>query len=342
MSLKKGFKTSDEEGIYGAYMSGEYISLGIENIVPTAISPVAFYVQTAGTIYTKVYDAGEKPKNVQLLQQNGQPIKTVWIKKSDFKKLIKYQISIATQGLSNKLYRIDDKTSLVAQATATLFQEISINGIDPQNYFLIQELSKCIGEYVLLHSDLYVLVDELNIKISDFVKYSLTVCTLSMVLGQAMGWRNPQTFEKLLIGGLLHRIGLLEFPKDLQICAYSELPIEYQDAYKNYPHKGMNMLQGVGFAHEDILTIVFQHQERANSQGFPQGLRDGKINPLARVVSVADAFAEHIIPHAKNNYTSISLDKAYAIMSDSKSRFNKEVFDAANKVLGRNSLNKIY
>ena len=62
-----------------------------------------------------------------------------------------------------------------------------------------------------------------------------------------------------------------------------------------HPEAGREMLAAIEFE-QPVADIVWQHHERLDGFGYPQGLRGEKILPEARVLAVADvveAMASH-------------------------------------------------
>ena len=51
---------------------------------------------------------------------------------------------------------------------------------------------------------------------------------------------------------------------------------------------------------DDIIAIVLEHHENAPGQGYPRRIRDFKMNPFARVVALADCFAEVVMKSVNN------------------------------------------
>ena len=61
------------------------------------------------------------------------------------------------------------------------------------------------------------------------------------------------------------------------------------------------MLQTVPNIHNDIIAIVYEHHENSIGLGFPRKLRELRMNPLARVVALANAFVDLIMPTSKKS-----------------------------------------
>jgi HD-GYP domain-containing protein (c-di-GMP phosphodiesterase class II) len=121
--------------------------------------------------------------------------------------------------------------------------------------------------------------------------HAIATSALSVMIGKAQNWTKPATFEKLALGGLLRDIGLKELPAGLLNKPRSEMTAEDVAMYETHPYRGMEILRSIANASDDVIAIVYEHEENAIGQGYPRRLRDLRINPLAKVVALADTFA---------------------------------------------------
>jgi HD-GYP domain-containing protein (c-di-GMP phosphodiesterase class II) len=86
---------------------------------------------------------------------------------------------------------------------------------------------------------------------------------------------------------------------------------------------------------EDLLSIVFEHHENSIGQGYPRHLRDFKMNPLAKIVALADKFTELSISSAANPEPKTPLDALEYIGTTLGQPFSKPVFLALTAALDK-------
>jgi diguanylate cyclase (GGDEF)-like protein len=95
--------------------------------------------------------------------------------------------------------------------------------------------------------------------------------------------------ERFVRAALLHDIGKLLIPESILLKPARLEPAEYA-AMQRHAEYGGTILSGYpDFA--DVARIVGQHHERWDGLGYPLGLRGEHVDPLARAVSVIDAFS---------------------------------------------------
>ncbi|HNT01317.1 MAG TPA: HD domain-containing phosphohydrolase, partial [Candidatus Saccharicenans sp.] len=64
---------------------------------------------------------------------------------------------------------------------------------------------------------------------------------------------------------------------------------------KDHPRVGYEILKTIEFPWP-VADIVYQHHERLNGSGYPLGLKDNQIHPMAKVLAVADV-VEAMLSH---------------------------------------------
>ncbi|WP_028578763.1 HD domain-containing phosphohydrolase [Desulfogranum japonicum] len=117
--------------------------------------------------------------------------------------------------------------------------------------------------------------------------HSERVAKLAVQLAAIMGC-TPSEQELLYRGGLLHDIGKIGIPL-LILDKPGKLDKDEYETIKKHPVMGGKILEPID-AYQDILKIVVQHHERYDGKGYPFGLKGDAIDPLARILSVADVY----------------------------------------------------
>jgi len=123
--------------------------------------------------------------------------------------------------------------------------------------------------------------------------HQLRVAKLACEIGKRLGLKGEQ-LKDLRTAGLLHDIGKLLIPGDI-LNKPGRLS-DYEFALvKIHPKTGYEILKEIE-AFSDIANIVFQHHERLDGSGYPNGLKDGEIILPARIIAVADV-VEAMLSH---------------------------------------------
>lgn len=109
---------------------------------------------------------------------------------------------------------------------------------------------------------------------------------------------------RLIYGATVHDVGKIGIPGTI-INKPGKLSDEEFEVIQSHPEKGYNILKGIHFL-SDSISVVYQHHERYDGKGYPQGLKGDEIDILARIVAITDT------------YDAMTSDRAYrkALSSD--------------------------
>jgi putative nucleotidyltransferase with HDIG domain len=115
--------------------------------------------------------------------------------------------------------------------------------------------------------------------------HSERVTAIAVETGRAMEL-GENTMKSLEIAGLLHDIGKLGTYEAI-LDKPGKLTQEEIDMMKEHPGKGADILRPIGQM-MDIVPVIRHHHEYYDGTGYPDGLMDVDIPPLARILAVAD------------------------------------------------------
>jgi putative nucleotidyltransferase with HDIG domain len=136
------------------------------------------------------------------------------------------------------------------------------------------------------------------------------VTTYSMLLARELEF-SPADQQLLQIGTPLHDLGKLGV-RDYVLLKAGKLSPEEFEHIKLHTVKGAQILETMPELN-NLIPILRSHHERWDGGGYPDGLADGRISPLARVVAVADAF--DAMTSNRPYRTALSADQAFAELS---------------------------
>jgi len=93
--------------------------------------------------------------------------------------------------------------------------------------------------------------------------------------------------DGIRVAGLIHDIGKISVPAEILSKPTKLSEVEF-NIIKVHPEAGYNILKDIEFPWP-VADIVYQHHEKLNGAGYPQGLRDEQILLEAKILAVADA-----------------------------------------------------
>jgi HD-GYP domain-containing protein (c-di-GMP phosphodiesterase class II) len=93
-----------------------------------------------------------------------------------------------------------------------------------------------------------------------------------------------------VLAALLHDVGMLRVPQELW---HKAEPLDDADrrAVESHCRAGAEILTALAPEERWLADVALTHHERLDGTGYPDGLRDGQLTPLARFVSVSDIYS---------------------------------------------------
>ncbi|MBT8461986.1 MAG: HD domain-containing protein [Gemmatimonadetes bacterium] len=144
-----------------------------------------------------------------------------------------------------------------------------------------------------LHTDLLRDNGLINRSLEPHESYDLAShCVNVAVLGGKIALGMVASVEDavdVIQAGLLHDIGMATLPAEMlrKPGTWSDRELE---ALRQHPVAGAEIIERCAPRAEWLRRAVLQEHERAQGQGYPFGLLDRELDPIARILGVADVF----------------------------------------------------
>lgn len=120
------------------------------------------------------------------------------------------------------------------------------------------------------------------------LQHSIKVSIYAYLIGRQLGL-SLDNLVSLLIGGIYHDVGkvnidkaILDKPAKLTEAEFAEI--------KKHPLYSASALKTANYIPSVIVNIASQHHEKLDGSGYPFGLQQNQIQPLTKIITVADIF----------------------------------------------------
>ena len=120
-------------------------------------------------------------------------------------------------------------------------------------------------------------------------EHGLSVCTLSLILGQALNFPRER-LQQLGVGGLLHDIGLTRLPRNI-VKRPKTMPPAQQALYESHTTQGGAILEKSGSSDQAVLAIVNGHHNLIAQVG-QTGATSAAHQESTRLVGIIDQYDE--------------------------------------------------
>src|SRR6185312_2386616 len=162
---------------------------------------------------------------------------------------------------------------------------------NPENELVYNEAKDAAGKFVQFLSNEEAAVSHiLNMNNVDqnIAHHGVTVSTLANALAKRLGLTDPKQMQLLTLGALLHDFE--HFHSGLSVARpLKDFNAEELKIYKNHPMAGAQRVQDKKHFDQAILNIIAQHEEYMDGKGFPNGIPESKMAPLAVIVASCNA-----------------------------------------------------
>lgn len=153
-------------------------------------------------------------------------------------------------------------------------------------------------------------VNSLRDKDPTLYEHGMTVCTLSIIIGQAQQFPR-HLLQQVGIAALLHDIGLTRLPRNIVKRARAATPTE-QALYDSHPQQGIATLEKSGVRDPVILAVIRDHHDLATSVATSKEM----VQKHSRLVGIVDQYDELItgqggLPPMSSNQAMTQLYQRY-------------------------------
>lgn len=127
----------------------------------------------------------------------------------------------------------------------------------------------------------------LELRDQDTVGHTHRVTEVTVELAKLFKLNGPQ-LTNIKRGALLHDIGKMAVPDHI-LRKPGPLTIEEQDVMRKHPTYARDMLSKISFL-QQVLDIPYNHHERWDGTGYPNGIKGNEIPLAARIFAVVDVW----------------------------------------------------
>ena len=127
------------------------------------------------------------------------------------------------------------------------------------------------------------------------VGHSTMVSILAVTLARKLGLSEDEC-ERVRIAGTLLDVGKIGIAGDL-LTKREDLSDKDLLAMREHVHIGAQIDEPIIYPW-DVSTLIFQHHERLDGSGYPEGLANGEIQREAMILGLADSFVAMIVRRA--------------------------------------------
>ena len=160
---------------------------------------------------------------------------------------------------------------------------------------------------------------------------SLNSTIIALVVGLTLKY-NSHRLMQLATGCLMHDVGMVQVP-DTIIAKTEKLTDDELGQIRTHTLLGYQHLSKNMRYPEDIAVMSLQHHEKWDGTGYPRRLKGEEIKPMARIISIADAYLA-MVKDRPYRTSMIGYTAVKAILGDNGSHFDPKMLKAFLSSIG--------
>ena len=253
--------------------------------------PFNVYLDINGSSFVHIMKAYEKLDRERLNSYIKKGVKSFLVPKTDRKSYI--------ESVEALIPRITSKTGITYQETAQVMEELTeqtLLGIYEDG--VLDELNVARAESIVkayigfLQTDKRVLFKFLELCREEtyFVRHAISTSIFAILIAQADGQINERSSQIVGLGGLLHDVGMIDLPHEIE-GKDRQLTAEEWQIIQKHPSVGRDIAIQISNIPGEIIQVIEQHHESYDGSGYPYGMKSDWIFYPARVVALADSFS---------------------------------------------------
>lgn len=192
---------------------------------------------------------------------------------------------------------------VLLDALPNLVEEMSSSAMASQIVFSKEALSNVV-ESMIRNPDAMQLVSRLNSAEEGAIQRAMDFSLLMISFGREIGLTKDELVD-VGIGGLLHDIGVTKVLGGAFSKKKIQTPAEMK-IYKQHVVLGIQALDEMKITNQVIRDIVGNHHERADGQGFPNGLKGNEIGLYGSMAVICDGYVGMVSGHNRKAPTTPS------------------------------------
>lgn len=253
------------------------------------------YIKMSPNKYIKILHKGDFFEESRITSySSNENITHLYFRTRDRATYINFVNDALAQLLKKKGEPFDKKMKMTQDLTEKYIEEVYTVGLKPQLIEEGKQICKSIFKIAQKDAKLQNLMAAYEDYDASAYSHSFLVALFSTMICQNIEWATQRTTEIIAFGTMLHDIGKIKLPEDLIGKSEDQLTSKQFEIFKEHPRHGAEMLQDCQLVTEPIRQVVYQHHEHINGEGYPNRIPGIRIYPPAKIVALANEFANYI------------------------------------------------
>lgn len=291
-SREKNEKPKSEASTSAAILSDQYCGIPVDEFVSGREIKFPIFLRLSGEKVVCIAHCGEDLPASKIESLKAKGIKFLYLQREDFKKYVLFTAKLSEAVLSGREIELSRKARFLRHCSEMILEYGFQQHVDKEIFDLAR---KNVEQSLSLLTDdksLFELLESLTSHSTPTYAHSVGVALVASLMAKTMGWESSLLLFRVVAGGIFHDIGKKDIDQKLLSKTRSEMSTNEVRIIETHPRAGADMLSAVQGIPDEIVQVVAQHHELCDGSGYPNGLGSSRIQPVAKVIAVADEFCK--------------------------------------------------
>jgi putative nucleotidyltransferase with HDIG domain len=308
-----------------------YCKIPIEDFVTDKEFQYDLFIRINQNKYLKIAHKGGKIPSDRAQVYKDKGLHFFYISKKDFGKLVGFTMAFSKVVLESKTIDQDKKDRFIRYTGEMVLQHTYVNGLDDASYSVAKDLTTLSLETLSEDNQMLNVLNNFNEHADFLYAHALAVSTFSVIIANALGWTSQPMIFKLSMAGLFHDIGKKEIPKEILLKSRAEQSQKERELVESHPSRGKEILETLKQVPSEVCAVAYEHHENILETGYPRKIRYFKIHPFAKIVMVADIFANYTVKNPSQQKPVNAREAIMLMESNHKGLIDEAAFEALKK-----------
>jgi len=271
-------------------VAGRYLPIPLESLCLKTVTSFKIYVLTHKEREPVLYRAGNLPLTEKVRSRLlDHDVERIYIDISDERNYRDYIEQNLDKIVADDSIESSKKAQIVYSSATYLARQLLESPWMRDGIRRSETLVKSTLDFVL--RDEAAFSGFLAVRSHDYYTYThcVNVCVFCVALARKVGVEEMSELLVLGTGALLHDIGKSSIDKSI-LNKKGPLTEEEWVIMKRHPVRGVEILREAGGVPDGSYAVVYQHHERCNGSGYPEGLPGEKIHRYGKLAGIVDVF----------------------------------------------------
>jgi len=261
------------------------------DLIPGFPIPADIFIHLPTEGWILVARKGSKSSLQDLHVTQTQEGAAFFIKRTEYLQVVDQNVRVANVMLRRPEVSILRKSEFLGKALDSVLRELREIGVQPSLAEKATLLAKSLIEVVRTGEELRQVLEVIEAQQSHFLKDSIAVASISVMMGRMIGWPSS-SLEILALGGYLSNVGYAELPAELLNKSPSQMSMQELAKWQKHPQLGNELISKLKAFPSEIALIILEHHENSAGTGFPLQKKESTLHQFSKVVALAAAFAD--------------------------------------------------